>query len=120
VRIWVDEQLSPVVAAWIVDQFAIAAISVRDLELESATDSEIYFAARRDDAIVMTKDQDFVRLLSQHGPPPRVLWIRLGNTSNDRLQVALQLHLDNALTSFAAGEALVEIRDALLIRAPQS
>ena len=33
----------------------------------------------------MTKDEDFHRLSVLHGPPPKVIWIRLGNCSTDEV-----------------------------------
>ncbi len=60
----------------------------------------------------MTKDADFLRLVSEQGPPPRVLLIALGNTSNATLRAVLERRLDRALEMFAAGEPVVEIRDS--------
>lgn len=57
----------------------------------------------------MTKDRDFVELLYQHGAPPRVLWVRLGNTSNANLQRTLSATLGTALDMLCRGESLVEI-----------
>jgi predicted nuclease of predicted toxin-antitoxin system len=37
----------------------------------------------------MTKDQDFIRLLEVQGPPPQVIWLRLGNTSTGALKQVL-------------------------------
>ena len=65
--IWVDAQLSPAIAAWISDNFAVAAVALRDLGLRDAIDRDIFFAARREAAVVMTKDSDFVLLLEQLG-----------------------------------------------------
>jgi len=84
--IWIDAQMSPAIAAWISDNFAVAAVALRDLGLRDAIDRDIFFAARREAAVVMTKDSDFVLLLEQLGPPPQVIWITCGNTSNARLK----------------------------------
>lgn len=59
-QIWIDAQLSPAIAGWIVETFHIEAYAVRDLDLRDATDQEIFVAARRAAAVVMTKDSDFV------------------------------------------------------------
>lgn len=59
----------------------------------------------------MTKDNDFVTLLQRHGPPPQVIWLTCGNTSNARLQTLLLAALPQALALLAADERLVEIRD---------
>ena len=63
---------------------------MRNLGLRDARDPEIFLAARTADAIVMTKDADFVDLLERFGPPPRVLWVTCGNTSNARLRDILR------------------------------
>jgi len=108
-KIWVDAQMSPAIAAWIRGEFAVEAEAVRDLGLRDAEDKEIFHAARRDSAIVMTKDSDFVLLLDKFGPPPQVIWITCGNTSNARLKEILTNSLPKALELLDANERLVEI-----------
>ena len=63
--IWLDAQLAPSLAPWITEQFAVTATPVRDLGLRDARDRDIFFAARQADAVVMTKDLDFVGLLRE-------------------------------------------------------
>jgi predicted nuclease of predicted toxin-antitoxin system len=110
--IWIDAQLSPDLAPWITERFQIEARAVRDLGLRHAKDHVIYRAAREAGVIVMTKDADFLGLLERLGPPPQVLWITCGNTSNTRLREVLQDALPTALRLFDEGETLVEISDA--------
>lgn len=62
--------------------------------------------------MVLTKDRDFVSLLGRLGPPPAVLWVTCGNTSNLRLQEVLTNAMPQALGLLRAGESLVEISDA--------
>lgn len=107
--IWIDAQLSPAIAAWISRHFAMKAVAVRDLGLRDATDQEIFLAAKRENAVVMTKDSDFVLLLDRFGPPPRIIWIRCGNTSNARLKEILTRTLPKAIELLNSGERLVEI-----------
>jgi predicted nuclease of predicted toxin-antitoxin system len=107
--IWLDAQLSPAIATWISLQYGVSAVALRDLGLRDATDREIFFAARVADAIVMTKDYDFVMLLEKHGPPPKVIWLTCGNTSNARLKEILSATLEKALELLQTGERLVEI-----------
>ena len=85
-KIWIDAQMSPAIAAWVSSNFAVTAVAVRNLGLRDAEDKEIFHAAKREGAIVMTKDNDFVRLLDRLGPPPQIIWITCGNTSNTRLR----------------------------------
>jgi predicted nuclease of predicted toxin-antitoxin system len=108
-RIWIDAQLSPIIADWINNTFPFQAVAVRDIGLRDATDIEIFQAARQESAIVMTKDMDFVRLLEERGPPPLILWITCGNTSNTRLKEILSGTLTKALKLIRDGEKLVEI-----------
>jgi len=110
--IWVDAQLSPRLAAWIEDRFGIPTFAVRELGLRDAPDIGIFRAAREAGAVVLTKDADFPHLLSQHGPPPRVLWLTCGNTSNASLQTILDRALPEAFKLLEAGEALVQVADA--------
>ncbi len=111
--IWVDAQLSPALASWIQQQFSVEAVSVQALGLRDSKDQVIFGAAKAADAIVLTKDADFVMLLERFGPPPRVVWIRCGNTSNQHLKELLVRMLPRALELFESGERLVEIAELL-------
>ena len=107
--IWIDAQMSPSIAAWISSTFDVTAVAIRDLGLRDAKDQEIFQAARNEKAVVMTKDSDFVLLLERFGPPPQVLWVTCGNTSNARLKEILTSILPKALELLNSGEKLVEI-----------
>lgn len=107
--IWVDAQLAPALALWLSTELGQPAQSVRDLGLQSATDEQIFQAARHAAAIVITKDADFVDLVERLGPPPHVIWITCGNTSNAVLRGLLRQALPQALALIAEGEKLVEI-----------
>ena len=77
----------------------------------AASDPEIFTAARRANAVVMTKDADFVELLEQHGPPPQVILVTCGNTSNARLRRLVQAAWPTMLAMLDRGEILVELGD---------
>jgi len=109
VTIWVDAQLPPAIAAWITVTHGVTAVAVRDIGLRDADDADIFQAARADNALVMTKDRDFVDLVQRHGPPPQVLWLTCGNTSNERLREILSATLLDALELVRVGESLVEM-----------
>jgi len=110
--IWVDAQFSPAIALWITENYDAQAVAVRELDLRDAEDQQIFMAARKEDAVVMTKDRDFLHILDQLGAPPKVIWITCGNTSNARLKDILSSTLPSALALLASGENLVEINDA--------
>jgi predicted nuclease of predicted toxin-antitoxin system len=112
VILWIDAQLSPALAHWISETFGVVAHAVRDLGLREARDLVIFHAAREAGAVVMSKDSDFVLLLEQFGPPPQVLWVTCGNTSNARMREILLKSFPEAIARLEQGEPLVEISDA--------
>ena len=57
----------------------------------------------------MTKDADFVDLVERQGPPPQILWVTSGNTSEERLRKILGNVFQEALNMLEAGEPLVEV-----------
>jgi predicted nuclease of predicted toxin-antitoxin system len=107
--IWVDAHISPAVAMWISAEFGHPALSVRELELRQAKDKEIFAAARQANAIVMIKDADFAEMVERLCPPPAVIWLTCGNTSNAALRLILKSTLPKALELIGQGEKLVEI-----------
>ena len=107
--VWVDAQLSPAIAPWLAATFGIEAYSLRDLGLRDALDREIFMAARNAGAVVMTKDSDFAQLQGHLGTPPKVIWLRCGNTSNARLKEILAESFPRVRALLEGAETLVEI-----------
>ncbi len=110
--LWIDAQLSPALVRWISETFGVVVHAVRDLGLREAKDVVIFHAAREAGAVVMSKDNDFVLLLERFSPPPQVLWVTCGNTSNARMRAILLKSFPEARARLEQGEPLVEIRDA--------
>lgn len=111
-NLWLDAQLSPALASWLASTFSVRCTAVRDLQLRDATDHEIFMSAREAGAVIVSKDADFVRLLEQFGPPPQIVWVTCGNTSNLRLQALIRAGWPQVVTLLEAGEPIVELRDA--------
>ena len=109
VTVWLDAHISPSIAPWLAATFAVECVAVRDLGLRDSVDPSIFAAARADAADVLTKDADFAEMVQRLGPPPRVLWLRCGNTSNAALRSLLAIELPAALARLEAGESLVEL-----------
>jgi predicted nuclease of predicted toxin-antitoxin system len=57
----------------------------------------------------MTKDSDFVALVEREGPPPQIIWLTCGNTSNVYVRVLLTNTWHRVGALLAAGEPLVEL-----------
>ena len=95
--IWVDAQLPPQLAAWLRTTLHHDAHAVRELGLREADDRIIFDAARKARATVISKDVDFVELVSRLGSPPKLIWITCGNVSNEALRALLTTRLAQAL-----------------------
>ena len=110
-KVWLDAQISPALAGWISEQFGLEVTAVRELGLREALDQEVFLAARQAGAVVMTKDSDFGELIDRLGTPPQVIWLRCGNTSNERMKRLLSQTLARVLESLESGESIIEISD---------
>ncbi|HEX8450563.1 MAG TPA: DUF5615 family PIN-like protein [Longimicrobium sp.] len=109
-RVWVDAQLPPVLARWLVREYGVDAAHVNDIGFLGEDDAVIFAAARTGGAaVVITKDEDFVRLLEQQGSPPQVVWVTCGNVRNAALRGLVMPVWPQVAALLAAGEELVEI-----------
>lgn len=57
-------------------------VGVREVGLMNADDFEIWEYARQNDYTVVTFDKDIPAIESVRGFPPKVIWLRTGNLSN--------------------------------------
>ncbi len=111
-KIIIDAQISPAIAAWINRTFNdIQAISARSVKLQFAIDSEIYTYAKENGYVIMSKDDDFLNQLQKHGSPPALIWITSGNTSNAKMREILTSTLPKVKNLIEKGEPIVEISD---------
>lgn len=109
--VWVDAQLPPQVAAWLSETFNVDAIAVRDLGLRDASDKTIFSNAAAANAVILTKDRDFVDMAMIFGAPPKVIWLTCGNCTNRHLRDVVLHQFDKAITLLESGENIVEIED---------
>jgi predicted nuclease of predicted toxin-antitoxin system len=109
VRFLVDAQLPPALAETLRDA-GHEAQHVEDIGLRHAKDSAIWEFARDHAAIVITKDEDFVDRYRRNPEACRVLWLRVGNTSTQRLLAWFMPLLPVLLTRLDAGDRFIEVR----------
>ena len=107
--VWTDAHLSPALAPWLRVTFGVEAAALRELGLRDAEDVAIFAAARAVGAVLMTKDSDFVELVARHGPPPQIIWLTCGNTTNVALRASLSTAWPRVADLLVGGEPLVEI-----------
>jgi predicted nuclease of predicted toxin-antitoxin system len=105
-----DEQLSPHLAKWIQEHTGIDTYSASYLNLTNSLDKEIFEYGKQNNSIIITKDSDFIPLLSDFGPPPKIIYITCGNTSNKYLRAVFEKTLIKAL-KVLNHEDLVELSD---------
>jgi predicted nuclease of predicted toxin-antitoxin system len=74
---------------------------VTQLGLETATDAEIWRYAGEHAFVITSKDSDFRQLAFLHGPPPKAVWLRVGNVSTNDVHQLLAERYD-ALDHFAS------------------
>jgi len=111
--VWLNAQLSPRLARGIEETFGVECFHVRDLGLRDAEDPEIFQKARDAGAVVMTKDEDFIRLVERNGSPPQVIWVTSGNMPNARFKSLLLKTFRDAMSLIASGETVVEIHKGI-------
>ena len=67
------------------------------LDLDRATDKEIFDFAAENGFTIVSKDSDFRQLSFLHGSPPKVIWLRVGNRSTKETREILMRHADRVL-----------------------
>lgn len=107
-RFLIDQQLPPKLADWLRSR-GHEAQHVRDLGLAASDDPVIWQRAMVIQAIVITKDEDYASRRGRESGPT-ILWIRLGNTTNDRLVAALEQAWPHVEVALAADSPIVEVR----------
>lgn len=65
---------------------------VRSLNLENASDSEIWEYAKNNKYTIVTFDADFSDIANIKGNPPKIIWLRLGNTTTKNIVEILKKH----------------------------
>jgi predicted nuclease of predicted toxin-antitoxin system len=108
IRFLVDAQLPPGLARQLATR-GYPAEHVNRVDLGIASDRSIWRYAARIAATLITKDEDFAALAAQEPVGPQVVWIRIGNISNDALWRAIDPKLDEIIQALNAGERIVEV-----------
>ncbi|MGN7613959.1 DUF5615 family PIN-like protein [Magnetococcales bacterium HHB-1] len=107
-RFLIDAQLPPALARWLEGQGHYAE-HVMDIDLGSASDHRIWSYAGRVEAILITKDEDFITLASLSPNGSRLVWIRVGNTTRRALLKWFATVLPSIESAFEAGETVIEV-----------
>lgn len=109
-KIWLDAHLSPAIAKFLNEEFYVRAVSLRSVGLRDSEDEAIFMKAKEADVVFFTKDGDFVELLERFGSPPKIVWLRVGNTSNREMKRIFSSSFKSIVDLLGSGNDLVEVK----------
>lgn len=84
------------------------AAHVRDFDMQFSTDRQIWNFAKDKGFNLVTFDSDFNDLATLYGFPPKIIWLRFGNTLTQNLVDKLIIRRD-LISSFLTDPAFSEI-----------
>ena len=92
-KLLLDQNISFRIANKIQDIFP-GSQQVKDLGLGNSKDSLIWTFAKENDYCIVTFDADFYDLGLIKGSSPKLIWLRLGNTSTHEIEKVLRKNFD--------------------------
>ena len=78
IRLLLDENLAESLVRHLAGTYA-EVLHVRGLGHGGAADAAVWELAKRHDAILVSRDEDFRAMSVMYGPPPKVVWLNIGN-----------------------------------------
>ena len=109
-RVLLDQNL-PAKAAKVFAELGVEAEHVKTIGLAGRADGEVWRRAAETGAVIVTKDVDFTQIQDfVLKRPVRVVWVRIGNTSNQILIPWLRTHWPRAQALLDAGHQIIELR----------
>ena len=91
-----DQNLSRFLVERVGSEFN-GSLHVIQLGLDQATDREIWDWASEHGFTIVSKDSDFHDLAASSVPPPKAIWLRVGNSSTNRIEYLLNENVDRML-----------------------
>jgi predicted nuclease of predicted toxin-antitoxin system len=102
---WLDENISPIISKWLMDEIKIKCSSFHFLSLNQTSDIDIYHLARnKGNVIIISKDEDYRELVAWKGPPPKLISIQFGNCSNKTFWKNLKAEIYDAIDKLIYGD----------------
>ena len=77
--------------------------------LDRASDEAVWDHAVRHDYAIVMRDVDLADMAALRGPPPLVVWLRIGNSSTTAAEAALRVKHREIMEAETNGAACVEI-----------
>ncbi len=92
-KLLLDQNISFRITSKIQDFFP-GSKQVRELGLENSKDSVIWTYAKENGFCIVTFDGDFYDMGLVKGSSPKVIWLRLGNTSTQNIEKVLRKNFE--------------------------
>ena len=108
-RFLIDAQLPPSLARWLGER-GYSASAARDEGLRDADDGSICNFAMKGMWIIVTKDEDMIDRALASAASPRVVWLRIGNSTNPELFQWLESFWSRIIAQLDEGQHVVEAR----------
>lgn len=84
---------------------------IRELDLENSSDIEIFNFAKLNQYTIVTFNADFFDLNTLYGVPPKIIWLRTGNTTTANLELLLKRKFDLIKTFIESDFGCLEISE---------
>lgn len=110
-EIWLDVQISPIIAKWMIEHTGLVVKSSFTLGYKNMTDLVIYQLAKKHGKVILvSKDADFIEIITRLGSPPKLISLRIQNCDNRTLWKFLQKHIEEAINMLLVDDInIVEI-----------
>ena len=102
-----DENLSPRLVDTL-DSVFPESTHIETLGMRGETDEHIWDYARDSGFVIVSKDNDFRQRVFLYGPPPKIIWLSVGNANTVSIAGLLQRNKTRIMT-------FIEERDAGLL-----
>ena len=121
-KLLLDENLSDRIVNRIVDLYPNSR-HVKTLALTNTDDAIIWEYAKANDFAIVSKDADFHQRSLVYGHPPKVIYLRIGNSPTSKIVKALRVNFDiivNRVSGKSTCSQLVDENEARLAFAETS
>ena len=104
-----DAQLPPALAGLLRDH-GHTAEHVTDIGPGDTPDRDLWRYALDNEAVIVTKDEDFSIMFAMRGEAPTVVWVRIPNTRKAPLLAWFAPLIDRIVELVESGQTLIELR----------
>lgn len=103
-KILFDANLSPALVTGLRAEYP-GSVHVRDVDLRSAPDAQIWEYAKTHGFAIASKDTDFRERSFVEGFPPKIIWLDVGNAGTAAVEALLRSERPRILTFAASTDA---------------